>query len=693
VSRSTSRRLLATAAAATSVALLASACGKSSAQSGGAPVAGTSAATSAAPSASPSAAAPAAPQYAAGTPLISDGSATVTIGGTPVQFPTKVTEASWSPDGSRIAFIDGSGNVATARPDGSSVIVLVKPDQGSKFSTPSWQGGTVLYTEQNAAGTHFVRQAQSVGQIDHSDPDLYAITSVQTGTIKNLDNTSNPAGQVRATVVGTHSTVLFQTPGTKGPELWVHLQDSNSRGGANPAHPVGTGSWPAVSGSGEVAFVGSGGGIEVVSAAAMGKVYTAVPAATKVADAPDATHLTWTPDGASVAYSTPTGIMEVAAGQAGAAPTQLSAKPGVVSFLPAASDEVVTLAGTSPTDLVGASIAVSHRRWLTQTGTTPEPAGAGPTGPRAMSVTILAADDPAAAQKELSWAGLYGPTLLSTGQGASLDSRLTAEVTRVLGKTNTTDHFAGVDSVYLVGPATSFPVSVDAAITGLGYKPVHVTSAPKPSPGDPQAPLPPVAVVDPSDTAALNEAKADGAHVMSLSGGAISAADTAYLTGVAKNFQDSTPQIIAFGDKAFAAIAPLKLQRFTTPVEALGDTHADFLAATAAGSGNIAVVPAGSPTDYLLASLSAPRFSGQPFGASAVVTVDPAQGLSPTLKALLDTQSASIDELDLVDSASKLSADQVKQLGTLISGPLGAKAVANQTADELAKAEGVSVNG
>lgn len=689
MSRSTSRRLLVTAAAATSVALLASACGKSSAQPGAASATGNPAASSApSASAASTAEAPAGQRYAAGTPLISDGSATVTIGGTPVRFPTTVSEASWSPDGSRIAFVDGSGNVATARPDGGSVVVLVKPDQGSKLSGPSWQGGTVLYTEQNSAGTHFVRQARAVGQADHSDNDLYIFASVSSSTVTNLDNTSNPAASVRSTVLGTHSTLAFQAPGTRGSEVWIHTADSNSRGGANPAHAVGAGSWPAVSGSGELAFAGANGGIDVVSAAALAKAYSSTPAATKVADAAGATHLTWTPDGGSIAYSTPSGIMEVAAGQAGAAPTQLSAKPGVVSFLPTASDEVVTLSGTSPTDLVGASVAVSRRRWLTQTGTTPEPAGAGPTGPHAMSVTIIAADDAATAQKELGWAGLYGPTLLSTGRGA-LDSRLTAEVTRVLGKPNTTDSFPGIDTVNLVGAAGSFPASVDGAITKLGYKPVHVTSAPQQSPNNPVAPAPAIAVVDPADAAASNEAKAEGAHVIPLSGGAIGAADLAYLTGKSKDFGATPPQIVAFGDKAFAAISALKLQNFATPAEALGDTHADFLAAIAEGAGELTVAPADSPSDYVLASLSAPRYSGQPFNAEAVVTVDPAQGISPTLKALLDTQSASISELDVVDTAGKLPADAVKQLGTLISGPLGVKAVGNQTADEVARAEGV----
>ncbi|MEY9906488.1 hypothetical protein ABIA35_002708 [Catenulispora sp. MAP12-49] len=703
MSRSSSRRLLVTAAAATSVALLASACGKSAAQPSTAPVAAaathTSAAapTSAAPStsstspASPASPAKPAPQYAAGTPLISDGTATVTIAGTPVTFPTTVSEASWSPDGSRIAFVDGSGNVATARPDGSSMVVLVKPDQGSKLSGPSWQGGTVLYTEQNAAGTHFVRQAQAVGQSDHSSSEMSTPASTEKGTWTTVADASNPTSTEARNLFGTSSTLVFQAHSAKGQELWIHHEDSNARGGANSADQFAEGSWPALSADGALAFVGKGGGIEMATAAAMAKAYgTTPPATTLEADAANATHLTWTPDGKQIAYSTPTGIMELAAGQPGAAPTQLSAKPGVVSFLPTATDHIVTLSGTSPTDLVGASVSVSQHRWLTQTGTTPEPAGAGPHGPYAMSVTIIAADDPQTAQKELGWAGLYGPTLLSTGHG-TLDPRLTTEIKRVLGTPNTQNPFDGLDTVTLVGAPGAFPANADAAITKLGYKVAHVSTAPKPDAATPTLAPAPIAVVDPADTAALTEAKADGARVMQLSAGKLAASDLTYLKGLDSTWDTTAPQIIAFGDRAFTAATAVPLKRFATPTEALGTTHSDFLAALAmnAMTTNVTIVPSNSPADILLAELSSPQ-KGYLLYSTSVATVDPTQGISPTLKALLDTRSANIDELDVIDTAAKLPANLATQLGALISGPLGTRALANQTADDVAKAEGAS---
>jgi hypothetical protein len=578
--------------------------------------------------------------------------------------------------------------VATARADGSSVVVLVKPGQGAKLSGPSWQGGTVLYTEQNTAGTHFVRQAQTVGQTDHSDGELGTFANAETGDWKQVADTSNPASVQDRSLYGIDSTLVFQAPGSKGPELWIHRQDHNSRGGANPADKLIDGSWPALSADGALAFVGTGGGIEVVAAATLAKTNNATPTATKIEDgASSAAHLTWTPDGKSIAYSTPTGIMEVP-DQPGATPTQLSAKPGVVSFLPPAADRIVPLSASSATDLVGASITVSQHRWLTETGSTAEPAGGGPHGPSAMSVTIVAADDPATAQKELSWAGLYGPTLLTTGHG-NLDPRLATEIRRVLGKAQIgSTLFPGVDTVNLVGAPGSIPADADTVIKGLGYTAVHVTSAPKPTADSTSAAPPVIAVVDPADTAALTEAKAEGARVMQLGDGKLAAADAAYLTGLDTGWQSEAGHIVAFGDKAFAAATALKLQHIATSAEALGTTHADYLAAiaTSGTTNSLTVIPDGSPADLLLADLGSPQSGYQKYGTS-VVAIDPAQGISPTLKALLDTQSVNVDELDVIDTTSKLPAGVVTQLGALISGPLDAQTIPNQTADNIAKTQ------
>src|SRR5262245_44454322 len=64
----------------------------------------------------PSVQPPAGAAYRTGSLLVSDGSRDVVIDGKAVTFPTAVQDAAWSPDGSRVAFVDGDGVVAVARP-------------------------------------------------------------------------------------------------------------------------------------------------------------------------------------------------------------------------------------------------------------------------------------------------------------------------------------------------------------------------------------------------------------------------------------------------------------------------------------------------------------------------------------------------------------------------------------------------
>ena len=173
--------------------------------------------------------------------------------------------------------------------------------------------------------------------------------------------------------------------------------------------------------------------------------------------------------------------------------------------------------------------------------------------------------------------------------------------------------------------------------------------------------------------------------MVTLVGGKISATDTAYLVDKATT-EAYPPRIAAFGDKAYAAVSSLKkIDRLGLPSEVLGTTHADFLAATAT-LGTLIVAPDNSPADVLLSKLGSATGGSLQYDSSAV-TIDPTQGISPTLKALLDNRSANIDELDIVDATGKLSADTVKQISALIAGPLGVQTMANQPLDDVLKAQ------
>ena len=90
----------------------------------------------------------------ASAPSITNGTATVTIGGRPARFGSNVTDAAWAPDGSRLAYVDGNGNIATARPNGGDVHVLTRTDQKVKRAHPTWAaaGSTIEFTERGRDG-------------------------------------------------------------------------------------------------------------------------------------------------------------------------------------------------------------------------------------------------------------------------------------------------------------------------------------------------------------------------------------------------------------------------------------------------------------------------------------------------------------------------------------------------------------
>ena len=70
---------------------------------------------------------------------ISDGTRYVVMNGTRVDFGTAVRDLSWSPDGSKAAFIDGDGDLVVSNPDGSGRVVVAKNPGGQNWSHPTWQ--------------------------------------------------------------------------------------------------------------------------------------------------------------------------------------------------------------------------------------------------------------------------------------------------------------------------------------------------------------------------------------------------------------------------------------------------------------------------------------------------------------------------------------------------------------------------
>ncbi len=372
------------------------------------------------------------------TLLVSNGAARVSIGDAVVTFPSTVTDAAWSPDGSRIAYVDGDGNIATARPDGTGVVVLTSADASVTRSRPSWSREWIFYAERKADGTSALMSVATNG---------CAILHHPAGGAKwplsDADGTSYFGAAPSASLSVRPSRVAFQHDTPTGPEIWV--DDTNQR---RPwAYKVVDGSEPALSLDGQqLAYVGTDGQLYVTSI-----TQETEPGVQVTAEVQQPSHLTWTADGEHVAYQTATGIESVETTTGAHTTTRLAEAPGVPSLLVMAKGAVYRLSGPDP---IALSIAASQARWPAvdhfvtmqvydgayfATLTTPEDALRFPPGKHG------------------------GPLLLTSGD--VLDERTRAELIRLFGDI---DPDFGAPSISILGAQVS--AAVEAELRQLGFQ-------------------------------------------------------------------------------------------------------------------------------------------------------------------------------------------------------------------------------
>ena len=627
---------------------------------------GTGAPTSAS-SATPSASAPAAAAYQAGTMLVSDGSDTVQIDDKPVKFPTTVTDAAFSMDGSRIVYVNGDGAIETARLDGSSRIAVTKADPKVKRSRPAWNqlGTMIFFTEKGADGVVRLKQAGvPLSGAAPSDP-----------TVANYDRGREDAkavGDSEPSTGGTRS--AYQHKGAKGSEVWII--DHFERGGDEAVRLI-DGSEPAMSADGnQVAFVGVNGDIEVMSIAPAVDNQPAPKPRQISAGAKSPTRLTWTPDGKTVVFSTDHDIESVAIGNQPAAPTQLSDRPGVATFLPAELDHIEHITGE---DLIAQAIAASQSRWGTQT-TTHAPAGGGGGWPTATNVVLTSSDDPSLAMIGAVRARSYLAPLLFTPKG-SLDPRTASEISRALGKEpaeNKTpdsngDHY--LDNVYIVGGTDVVSADVETAIGKLGYHVRRISGADVYSTAIAVQGLQPSPGTEDVSLVSADDPVAEAIAVSSRSGAVLLTKGTAIPDADLPILKDLSPQarVYAYGADAVTAA------KSSWPGKPSGLTVVPATGTAAPQNGylrQVVVVPTDSKQDAILGVLTAGYLEH-----AALYFVDPSTGPGPALTKLLDTGSAQIDTVAVIDSAGKLGGLDAK-LGALTGGPLGAKTVTNPTAPD-----------
>jgi WD40 repeat protein len=595
--------------------------------------------------------APADLHYSETVPTVSDGSSTVVIAGTPVDFHTAVTDASWSPDGSRLAFVDGDGNIATAHPDGTGLMVLTATDTKVRRAHPSWEdgGGELVFTERGADGVWRLKSIAASGADEIGAP----AEDVQSGFGKPTKGMAPDAVAVPATTTRglPISRLVFQRGTANAAQIFI--LDRNQRG--NLPVSLGAGSAPVLSPDGVMlAYIGKGGQLYVERLPLSGK-----PKPAQVTfGVSGLANPAWSTDGSRIAFATATDVESVTVKLAPGAetnPTRVeSAKPGQPAYQPIIGSLAVRLSG----DPVADSVTLSRSRWATQKS---DSGNAFPLNQIYASEVMLAnADDPSAM-----------PTISGRQQvavlfyrGSTLDRRVKAEIGRVLGPS------AGAGAIVLVGRT---PAGVSSAVQALHYNMLKMAATDYLTP-DPNifAGSSAALVVSDHDSAAMANIASMHATVnptVFLHGTVLTAADKTALASLASTGSGTSkrPVIYAVGPDAASALAGSwsgKSKLNIKHIADVADPVAESLALVeqyADGPTTVALVPAGAWQSQVLA--------GSVYGA--VLLVDRNGNLAPGAADWLTKSAGSLDTVCVFGDAAAVPDTTVRSAADAVSGPAG----------------------
>ncbi|HZD97399.1 MAG TPA: hypothetical protein VE132_04470 [Micromonosporaceae bacterium] len=578
----------------------------------------------------------------ASAPSITNGTATVTIGGRPARFGSSVTDATWAPDGSRLAYVDGNGNIATARPDGGDVHVLTRTDRNVKRAHPTWAaaGSTIEFTERGRDGVWRLITVPSDGIA--SDPEQVDWLG---DTESHGDTAPNAVGAL-AEIPGDLALdrLAYQHAGPNGSEVWI--LDGNQR---EPIPvKVGAGSQPALAPDGQrIAFIGSGGQLFVEAITnRRGGATVQITFGVKGISSP-----AWSPDGSRIAFRTAKDVESVSAKPVSATknPIRVESKtPGVPTYRPVAMTTTYRLATPDP---IAAAIALSRSRW----------AGAsdqdGPPELHAGVVTLIDTDDPGAATTAMDVTGLGGPVLFV--HGSTMDPRVRAELSRVLRPSPDT-------TVTVVGHVSA---SIAGTLASTGYA-VRRVSAPQVLTPEGLAGSPSVLVVSERDRAAVADyqivARATNSPVLFVSGSTLSAAQRSAFNAMARG-SHGTPMVYALGSDAVATVSgswPSRPSVNVVNLSAADPTTASLRAISSYSSGPTTVALVSS-TSWQMQLIAVEN-------GSPVLLVDPRHGLSSAATQWLTTSAGSIARVYAFGDSASVSGGTLATAAAAVSGPAGA---------------------